>query len=94
MTSDGVITTLFDFSAEPTDISPASTLILGLDDNLYGTTSGGNVGGKGGGSVFRLIFPGAPSIYPLNDAQSQIGGVAVVQCKANARGSNSVIAVE
>jgi uncharacterized repeat protein (TIGR03803 family) len=58
MTPAGVLTTLFDFADDSVDAYPRAELMFASDGNLYGTASGQDSGGSG--SVFRLVYPGAP----------------------------------
>src|SRR5204863_1095851 len=54
--SNGTVTTFFDFAGDAG--VPTTSLIMASDGNLYGTTNGADVG-----SVYRLVFPGAPAVY-------------------------------
>jgi uncharacterized repeat protein (TIGR03803 family) len=85
ITSAGVMTIIFDFYPDA-DGNPGS-LIWATDGNLYGVATGGE------GSVYRLIFSGVPAVY-LIDPQPQGGGLALLQCKANARGALSTVSIE
>jgi uncharacterized repeat protein (TIGR03803 family) len=90
MSAGGVLTTIYDFSSDPSDAFPYGTLVAGPDGNLYGTTSGFP---SGDGGIYRLIFPGTPGVYPL-DPQPQGGGSALLQCKVNARGAATTVTLE
>lgn len=86
----GTIETLFDFANDPLDSKPYGTLCMGPDGAMYGTASGS---GDGYGSVFRLVFPGAPAVYPL-DATADGTDSALFHCKFNARGSATTTRLE
>ncbi|MEO5714035.1 MAG: choice-of-anchor tandem repeat GloVer-containing protein [Luteolibacter sp.] len=90
MNSAGDLTTLFDFENDPLDSVPLGRLTLDNDNNLYGTTSGG---AGGAGSVYRLVFDGAPAIYPLPGQAVSLGSYRV-RGKFNARGAASTAKVE
>lgn len=93
MTPEGALTTLVEF-INPDDGYPRGDLIDGGDGNLYGTTSGsGSTATDNSGAIYRLVFPGPPSIGALD--ASEIGTMsAVFQAKANARGVTTQVFVD
>lgn len=59
MTPDGQLKTLVTFDAQVNGYNPDSPLTVGQDGNFYGTTTGGGEAGGGGfGSVFRVTPEG------------------------------------
>ena len=56
MTSDGVVTTVYDFADGGDGGTPTTTLIQGIDGNLYGSTSG--AGAAGFGTIFNVNTAG------------------------------------
>ena len=63
-------------------------LIAAADGNLFGTTSGGAVDG----TIFRLVFPGAPTVA-LRTVSLQHTS-AVVDAYVNARGASTDVSLE
>jgi uncharacterized repeat protein (TIGR03803 family) len=88
MTQGGVLTTLVEFTD---DGKPQSGLCLGADGNLYGTTAGNYDLGQSG-TIYRLVFPGAPTI--ATTSVNVDGGGAVIQALANARGAIAGVSLE
>ena len=78
MAPAGVLMTLVEF-ATLEEGGPRGGLILGLDGNLYGTTSGPD------GSIYRLLFPGSP-LVAISRAALQGNVSAIVEAKVNPRG--------
>ncbi len=85
MTSAGVLTTLVEFTI-PEEGNPTAGLIPGADGNLYGTTAGPD------GSIYRLLFPGAPLVFANAAALGSFS--AVVDATVNARGAATAVALE
>jgi uncharacterized repeat protein (TIGR03803 family) len=85
MSASGTIETLFEFDADARDSIPMSRLVKGPDNNLYGTTAGD---GGGAGGVYRLIFDGPPSVYPVDGAPLGFDRYRV-RAKLNACGSGA-----
>ena len=88
MTPVGVLTTLHEFS-DSTSGRPVAPLIRASDGNLYGTASGP----FDSGTIYRLVLPGAPNLYPQPpdpaDATREI-----VTTKVNPRGSATAVSLE
>ncbi len=89
VTTTPTFTSVFDFAGDPNDAHPRGALYRDSQGDLYGTTSGS----PGDGTIFRLVFAGKPSVYSL-DPQPQIGGSALLPCKANARGAITTVTLE
>ena len=82
----GVLTTLVEFAASE-DGRPSAELIRGTDGNLYGTTGGPD------GSIYRLLFPGAPLVAIANVAPPESTN-AIVEAQVNARGAATTVLLE
>jgi uncharacterized repeat protein (TIGR03803 family) len=54
ITTNGIFISLASF-ALTNGVAPSSDLILGSDGNIYGTTQGGSSGGRGTGTVFKIM---------------------------------------
>ena len=71
----GTLLWFYSFPCAPGGANPIGPLLQGADGNLYGTTSqGGNIGGPGVGTVFKVNQNGAVSI--LYNFQSFFNGGA------------------
>lgn len=81
----GAFTNVRQFT-ESKDGIPTGTLITGTDGNLYGTTNGPS------GSVYRLIFPGAPLVLTPKAAPTATS--ATLSAKLNARGALTAVQLE
>ncbi len=87
MTPAGVLTTVWEFLSFSEGGLPMAGLIAAADGNLYGTTVGGD------GTVYRLIFPGAPLVV-TGKAVTQGGAGAIVEARVNARGAATTVSLE
>ncbi len=85
-TSAGVLTTLLEFVREE-EGNPLAGLVAAADGNLYGTTTGGD------GSVYRLVFSGAPTAAVTRVGSEGTGG-AVVEAQVNPRGASTTVVLE
>jgi uncharacterized repeat protein (TIGR03803 family) len=78
MTTNGTLTTIHSFVNDAQGGDPSAGLCLGLDGNLYGTTSSG--GAYGDGTVFRVSPTGAVSVlFQLDGYQGADSSDALVQ---------------
>lgn len=91
VTSLGALTTLFDFANDPVDSHPQTPLTFTSDGNLYGATFG-DLDAGGVGSIFRLVFPGAPNVYATS-ADVRSTRDVVINAAVNARGNPSTVEV-
>src|SRR5437763_6899629 len=70
MDSSGAVTTLYSFAGQPSDgATPDGGLILGNDENFYGTTNHG--GANNEGTVFKMDTSGA--VTPLRSVAGSAG---------------------
>lgn len=92
ITPGGILSNIFTLSFDPVDCYLTSNVIFGTDGNLYGVTLGDFQAG-GAGSVFRLVYPGAPTVFPF---KTHLRGPssAVLQAKVNARGAATTTTME
>ncbi len=86
LTTDGVLTTLAEFSIAE-DHAPKAGLVTGADGNLYGTCA------FPGGSIFRLLFPGN-SLIALAGSRVEGENSAVVTSKITVRGAPTNVEIE
>ncbi|MCX6874522.1 MAG: hypothetical protein NTW21_12065 [Verrucomicrobia bacterium] len=92
ITPGGMFSDIFTLSFDPVDCLLTSNVIFGADGNLYGVTLGDFQAG-GAGSVFRLVYPGAPTVFPFKTyVRGQTS--AVLQAKVNARGAATTTVIE
>ncbi len=74
LTPNGTETVLHAFTGEPDDGSgPMAQLIMDAQGNFYGTTNGGNQGGRGNGTVFKLTPSGTETVLYSLGSQSGDG---------------------
>lgn len=89
LTPAGVLTTIADF-ANDLDYPPKGELIEAPDGNIYGTAAGIDTGL---GSVFRIVMPGAPSLFTL-PARVESTSSIIFETRANPRGNNTSLILE
>lgn len=88
----GVLSNIFNLSFDPVDRFLTSHVTFGSDGNLYAVTQGDKQAG-GAGSIFRLVYPGKPTVFPF---KTHVSGQtsAVIQAKVNARGAATTTVIE
>ena len=94
VTSNGDLTTLYDFANDGVEGEPRGALIFSPHGDLYGTTAsfgGSNV--LGDGSIYRLVFPGSPTAFPLEPEVQSSSSISLT-ARANARNHETVVVLE
>ncbi len=87
----GALTTLIDLAQQDSAEGSPGQLQFGPDGNLYGLSQGAAFGT--GGAVFRIILPGAPSVYPRPARVTGETSIRV-EAKLNARGAATQATLE
>ncbi len=89
MSPNGIVSTVMDFITPSEGGMLAGNLMADAEGNIYGTAAGT----EDGGTIFRIIVRGTPSVVLKRFAVQGTTG-ATVEAQVNARGSSTAVTLE